>query len=80
MSLWFPIMVNDKKIGRVCISRTQPLEKGRDEYMYDWEIELEAHGDRTAVMRMGRTKHNHSAGALALIQKVLTWAQVEMVS
>lgn len=71
MALWFPIYINDTRIGEVYIHRTEDLEEGRDEYRYDCEVQLEPGGGQPRRdMKMNIT-HNYSEGATVLIGKVM---------
>lgn len=73
MTLWFPVMVNDEKIGEVHIKRRaegqhDPGPMGGGYYTYDYEIHMP---EERGGMRRGVTHHRAWMGPLCLIMDAL---------
>lgn len=78
MALWFPVMVNNHKIGYVEITRRDDqLGPVDGESIYDWEVThlntpVEGVTPRWHSWRQtGEVRHHYSDGPFGLIQKVM---------
>ncbi len=76
MSLWFPVYVNDTKIGQVVITRQQALTSPHDEHEYTYEVTYNPIGEdgfpTDTVKTVGGTvTHYYDNGWPALVENVL---------
>jgi|EndMetStandDraft_2_1072991.scaffolds.fasta_scaffold52235_4 hypothetical protein len=66
MALWFPLRVNDERIGTFYAQRREPAVPDDRVCTYDVTV-VDPTGERRAVVR-----HNYDHGAFALVQTALS--------
>lgn len=68
MALHGVIAVNGVTIGGWQATRTEPLREGRDEYVYDCQVDMYNFPTQRHTFQLS---HHHSDGALVLASQVL---------
>lgn len=77
MSLWFPIMINDHRIGLVNITRQEQYQNADTNHEYRWTADYFAPpaylGDTPTeqLHKEGTLTHQYDDGAMELIAKVM---------
>ncbi len=76
MSLWFPMMLNERKIGEVVITRQEELRSPHDEHEYTYEVTYSPIGEDgwptgKLITKGGTVTHYYDNGWPALVENVL---------